>query len=298
MNFLKITDLDKQQIRNILKSSSALKEKKKKNKTHHELENKNIGLFFETPSTRTRISFSVAISDLGATSIFMDQNQLQLARGEGLKDTAKVLSRYLDSIAIRALSHEKVKELAQNSEIPVINAMTKKHHPCQALADLLTIKESKKDFDELKFAWIGDGNNVCHSSILSNSLMNIHTSVATPKGYEPNKEIIKEAKELKGNLELLNDPKKAAKNSDIIYTDVWFSIGEEKEETKKKDFNDFKITQELVESAKNDAIVMHCMPIKGEEIERRVVEGPHSVIYEQAENRLHTEKALLTELLK
>ncbi|PTD93446.1 ornithine carbamoyltransferase [archaeon SCG-AAA382B04] len=298
MIFLKITDLKKEEIKNLLRSSSALKEKRKKKKTHHKLDDTNIGLFFETPSTRTRISFSVGISELGGNSIFMDQNQLQLARGEGLKDTGRVLSKYLDAVAIRALDHQKIKELAKNSKIPIINAMTKKYHPCQALADLQTIQEYKKDLKNLKFGWIGDGNNVCHSNILANSLMNIKTSVATPKGYEPDEEIIQKAKELGGELKISNEPKEVAKDADVLYTDVWFSTGEKENKSKIKDFSGFKITNELVEIAENDVIIMHCMPIKGREIERELVDSQHSVIYEQAENRLHTEKALLIKLLE
>ncbi len=298
MNFLKITDLKEQKIKKILKKSSDLKEKKKKSKPHHELKNKNIGLFFEEPSTRTRISFAAGISDLGSNSVFMDQKQLQLKRGESLKDTAKVLSSYLDAITIRSLNHEKVKELAKHSSIPVINAMTKIHHPCQSLADLLTIQEHKNTLRNLTFTWVGDGNNVCHSSILANSLMNIKTKVATPRGYEPNKEIIEQGKKLGGNIELFNNPKKAIKDTDIVYTDVWFSTGENITKKKKNDFAGFQINKELIKEAKRDVIVMHCMPIKGNEISREILETPNSVIYEQAENRLHTEKALLIELMK
>lgn len=297
MNLLKITDFNKNKIKDILSKSKELKKQKKEKIKHKELKDKNIGLFFEEPSTRTRISFSVAINDLGSNSIFMDQKQLQLSRGEGLKDTAEVFSRYLDAVAIRTLSHEKIKKLAQNSTIPIINAMTKKHHPCQSLADLLTIKEKKGNLEELEFTWIGDGNNVCHSAILANSIMGIKTNVATPRSYEPNKEVIKEAKKIGGEIELFNEPKRALKDSDIIYTDVWVSTGDKNPEQKKKDFKGFKITKELLKQTKDDSIVMHCMPIKGNEIERKIVEGKKSVIYDQAENRLHTQKALLTKLM-
>ncbi|OKY77168.1 MAG: Ornithine carbamoyltransferase ArgF [Candidatus Methanohalarchaeum thermophilum] len=299
MDLLKITNLGKKDLKDLLKKTDILKEKKIRGKPHKELESKSVGLLFEEPSTRTRISFSVGCSDLGMHSLYLKEEDLQIRRGENIKDTGNVISRYLDSLVIRALDHQKIKKLAQHSTIPIINAMSKKYHPCQAIADLYTIKEKKDQLRDLKFAWIGDANNVCNSNILGNSMMDIETRIASPKGYEPEKKVIKEAQKYQGDIKIFNDPYKAVEDSDIIYTDVWISTGDDRDPSEiKQDFKEFKVTQELVNQAKPDAIVMHCMPIKGNEITREVVESTQSVIYDQAENRLHTEKALLLKLLK
>ncbi len=295
MDFLKITDFSKEKIKNLIGSSISFKQKEGTSlkSDYIPLSRKHIGLFFERPSTRTRISMSVAVEDLGATPHQLDEENMQLKRGEAIEDTAKVLSRYFHGMAARALEHESIERFANNSDIPVVNAMSSKFHPCQALADLHTIKEYKKTFSDTRLAWIGDGNNVCSSIILGGAVVGMDLIVATPKGYEPEKSVLDEASKYEGNVEITNDPKVAAEGADALYTDVWVSTGYEDERAKREsDFEKFTVNKNLLELAKDDSIVMHCMPIEGEEIDREVVEGPNSVIYDQAENRLHTAKAL------
>jgi ornithine carbamoyltransferase len=259
---------------------------------------KTLGLLFEKASTRTRASFEVAMTHLGGHSIYLNPMDTQLGRGETLKDTAMTLSRYLDAIAIRAMSHKTVEELAEHSTIPIINALTDLEHPCQILADLFTIKEKKGTFD-LKLAYIGDGNNVCNSLIGGAALVGMEISVATPKGYEPNNEIVKRAKDISSsNVNITQNPAEAASSADIIYTDVWVSMGQEKNEAQRiKDFKNYTVNKELV-SISNNTLVMHCLPAKrGQEITDEVIDGPNSIVFDQAENRLHVQKALLEQVM-
>lgn len=258
---------------------------------------KSIGMIFEKPSTRTRVSFEVAIYQLGAHPVYLSPKELQLSRGETIKDTAQVLSRYLNGIVIRTFSHKTIEEFARWATVPVINALTDEHHPCQAMADMMTILEKKGKLQGIKIAYIGDGNNVANSLIEASALTQAKLSIATPSGCEPLKEVIERAKSFT-EIELFHEPEKAIKDADVIYTDVWLSMGEEGNIEKKNKFEGFQINTELLKKAKPDAIVMHCLPAhRGEEITDEVIDGPQSVVLDQAENRLHTEKALLEFLL-
>jgi ornithine carbamoyltransferase len=267
------------------------------------LKGKTLGMIFQKSSTRTRVSFEVGMYQLGGIALFLSANELQLGRGETIADTAKVLSRYLDAIMARTYSHQDIVELAKNATIPVINGLSDLLHPCQALADYLTIMEKKGQFQGIKLAYIGDGNNVCHSLLIGASKFGINISIATPINYEPSKDIVNMAKENSkqsgASIYLSNDAYEAAANADVIYTDVWVSMGQEKEkESRLKAFQGFQINSKLLSYAKKDVIFMHCLPAhRGEEVSDEVIDGEHSVVFDQAENRLHAQKAILLKLL-
>lgn len=300
MNLVSILDA-KDYLEKLFELSSKLKGDAKKGMFSEALKHRCLGLIFEKPSTRTRVSFEVAMAQLGGNTIYLDYATTQLRRGEAVKDTARVLSRYLDAIVYRAHRHEDVMELARHSSVPVINGLSDLEHPTQLLSDLFTIKEKKGSLNQ-KLAFIGDGNNVCNSLLLGCALVGMNISVACPKGYEPDKKIVAEAKKIaerKGsNVEIFNDPAKAAKGAGILYTDVWVSMGQEREAKKRlKDFKDFQINKKLVALA-NSPLVMHCLPAKrGLEITEDVLESGASIVFDQAENRLHVQKALLLMLL-
>lgn len=299
-NFLSIKDLTRDEIIDILDTSCRLKEERKSGKTGEKLRKKTLLLLFEKKSTRTRISFEVAMHELGGNSIYLNPADTQLGRGETIGDTSRVVSRYVHAIAARVNDHQRLIELAENSTIPVINALSDLEHPCQLLADLMTIREEKGRLEGLRLAWVGDGNNVCNSAILASSLTGIKIRVATPKGYEPDQEIVRDGRRLGGNITVTDDPREAVKGADIAYTDVWTSMGDEEErEQRLRDFKPYQVNRELLEMAKDDAIVLHCLPAhRGEEITDEVMNGPNSKVLDQAENRLHTEKALLLRLLE
>ncbi len=299
-NFLSIKDLTRDEIIDILDTSCRLKEERKSSKTGEKLRKKTLLLLFEKRSTRTRISFEVAMHELGGNSIYLNPADTQLGRGETIGDTSRVVSRYVHAIAARVNDHQTLIELAENSTIPVINALSDLEHPCQLLADLMTIREEKGRLEGLRLAWVGDGNNVCNSAILASSLTGIKIRVATPKGYEPDQEIVRDGRRLGGNITVTDDPREAVKGADIVYTDVWTSMGDEEErEQRLIDFKPYQVNRELLEMAKDDAIVLHCLPAhRGEEITDEVMNGPNSKVLDQAENRLHTEKALLLRLLE
>lgn len=261
---------------------------------------KSIGLFFEKASTRTRISFQAGIYQLGAQAIYLNPNDLQIGRGETVEDTAKVLSRYLHGIVIRTFAHKTIENFAHNSTIPVINGLTDLHHPCQVLADLMTVKEKKGALKGIRLTYIGDGNNIANSLIEAASLTGINLTVASPKGYEPDKKVYESARSANVKVNLTTDPEKAAKNADVIYTDVWVSMGQEKDMIKKrKKFKGYQINKKLLSLAKPDAIVMHCLPAhRGEEITDDVFDSRQSVVFDQAENKLHIQKALLEMLIR
>lgn len=299
-NFLSIKDLTRDEIIDILDTSCRLKEERKSGKTGEKLRKKTLLLLFEKKSTRTRISFEVAMHELGGNSIYLNPADTQLGRGETIGDTSRVVSRYVHAIAARVNDHQTLIELAENSTIPVINALSDHEHPCQLLADLMTIREEKGRLEGLRLAWVGDGNNVCNSAILASSLTGIKIRVATPKGYEPDQEIVRDGRRLGGDITVTDDPREAVKGADIVYTDVWTSMGDEEErEQRLRDFKPYQVNRELLEMAKDDAIVLHCLPAhRGEEITDEVMNGPNSKVLDQAENRLHTEKALLLRLLE
>lgn len=302
-DLLTVGDLTKEDIENILKRSSLLKEKQKRGETHCSLIGKSLGMFFEKASTRTRISFEVGIYQLGGQAIFLTYQDLQIGRGETIADTARVLSRYIDCLVVRTFSQKVVEELARYATIPVINGLTDIHHPCQVLSDLFTIFEKKGRLNGLKLCYIGDGNNVANSLIEGATRVGINLTLACPDGYEPLKEIVREAIAEKGkggsHIEILRDPLKAAEGADILYTDVWASMGQESEREKRlKVFSPYQVNSKIVQVAKPDVLVMHCLPAhRGEEITDEVIDGKYSIVLDQAENRLHTQKAILEMLM-
>ena len=297
-DFLTLMDLSSDEVVLVLKRAIELKSGKDADKCP--LIGKSIGLLFEKSSTRTRVSLEVGIYQLGAQAIYMSPKDTQIGRGETIHDTAKVLSRYLDAVVMRTYSHNILTEFASHSSIPIINGLSDLHHPCQILSDLMTILEKKERLKDIKLTYIGDGNNVANSLIEAASLMGLTLVMACPKGYEPDPETLKRAKALSDSrIAIMTDPTVAAYNSDVVYTDVWVSMGQEKEAAKKKqEFIQYQINNKLLSYARKDAIVLHCMPAhRGEEITDEVIDGPQSVIFDQAENRLHTQKALLEFLL-
>jgi ornithine carbamoyltransferase len=298
-HLLSIADLSHWDIINLLDIASDLKEKRKRGKTNDELKNKTLAMLFEKSSTRTRISFEVAMTELGGHAIYLNYKDVQLGRGESVGDTARVMSRYVHAIMARVYKHETLTELCENGTIPVINGLSDIEHPCQLLADLLTIREYKGKFKGLNFAWIGDGNNVCNSAMLACAITGMKMTFACPEGYEPNVQIVSKARELGGTVNIITDPLKAAKNADILSTDVWVSMGDEEEyDQRLRDFKPYQINSKLLEQAKHDVMVLHCLPAhRGEEITAEVVDGPNSAVFDQAENRLHIQKALLLKLL-
>lgn len=303
-DLLKMNDLSKEEILDILNLADQLKYEKKHNITHHHLKGKSLGMIFEKSSTRTRVSFETGMFQLGGNALFLSSSDLQIGRGEPICDTAKVLSRYLDGIMIRTFKQEEVQTLAENSSIPIINGLTDDEHPCQVLADLMTIREYKNSFDGLKVCYIGDGNNMANSLIVGCLKVGMNFSIASPKDYTITDEYITLANEIadkaKVNFTLTTSPKEAIKDADIVITDVWASMGQESEAQKRiKDFNGYCITPQLMKGAKEDAIVLHCLPAhREEEISTEVFEKHQSSIFDEAENRLHAQKAVLVKLLK
>ena len=297
-NFLSSLDISKEELLHILEIANKFKNKE----LDIQLENKVLGLIFDKSSTRTRVSFQVAMSRLGGTTIDLNPTTSQIGRGEPIKDTARVLSKYCDAIAIRTFNHSDLEEYAKWSTKPIINALTDLEHPCQALADFLTIKEEFSDFKNVILTFIGDGNNVANSLILCGAMLGVEVRIACPKGYEPNSVVINKSYEINKNKNLLkitNDPNSAVLGANVLYTDVWSSMGEEKQkEEKDKIFNGFTIDSDLVSKADKDAIILHCLPAyRSKEITDEVFEGKKNRIFEQAENRLHAQQALLSCLL-
>jgi len=259
--------------------------------------NKTLAMLFEKPSTRTRVSFETGMKQLGGHAIILSLNEMQHSRGESVEDTARTLSGYVDVIVARVYEHDFIEKLAKHATIPVINGLSNSYHPCQTLADMMTIKEHKKKFKDLKIAWVGDGNNVCNSLIFGCSKTQIEIAVATPKGFEPNPEVVKKASN-NTTVELTADPKSAVKDADIVITDTFTSIHTSDPKRIEKFLPSFQVNDSLMKKAKNDAIFMHCLPAKrDQEVTSSVIDGPQSVVWTEAENRLHTQKALLLSLL-
>ncbi|MEI6609281.1 MAG: ornithine carbamoyltransferase [Deltaproteobacteria bacterium] len=299
-DLLSIYDLETADFENIWKNAARLKKLLKQGKEHASLKGKTLGMIFDKSSTRTRISFEVGMYQLGGIALFLNSRDTQIGRGETIADSAHMMSRYLNGIMIRTFTQDSVEEFARYAIIPVINGLTDLFHPCQILSDLFTIKEKKGSYEKLKIAYIGDGNNIANSWIEAAARLPIQLALACPKGYEPNKEIMtKCARQASEGITLYSDPLDAARNADVLYTDVWTSMGQEAEDTeRKKIFKNYSINTKLLAEAKNDAIVMHCLPAhRGEEITADVIDGPHSVVIDQAENRLHVQKAILEILL-
>ena len=277
--------------------SIKLKEENKTVKGKQLLENKTLAMLFEKPSTRTRVSFETGMKQLGGHTIILSLNEMQHSRGESVEDTAKTLSGYVDGIVARVYEHSFIEDLAKHATVPVINGLSNSYHPCQTLADFMTIKEHKKKFKDLKIAWIGDGNNVCNSLIFGCSKTQTDIVIATPKGFEPNPEVVKKASE-NTTIDLTTDPESAVKDADIVMTDTFTSIHTSDPKRIEKFLPTFQVNDSLMEKAKNDAIFMHCLPAKREqEVTSSVIDGPQSVVWDEAENRLHTQKALLLSLL-
>ncbi len=276
--------------------SIKLKEENKTGKGKPLLENKTLVMLFEKPSTRTRVSFETGMKQMGGHTIILSLNEMQHSRGESVEDTAKTLSRYVDAIVARVYEHSFIENLAKHSTIPVINGLSNSYHPCQTLADFMTIKEHKKKFKGLKIAWIGDGNNVCNSLIFGCSKTQTEIAIATPKGFEPNSEVVKKSSK-HTSVDLTTDPESAVKDADIVMTDTFTSIHTSDPKRIEKFLPSFQVNDSLMEKAKNDAIFMHCLPAKREqEVSSSVIDGPQSVVWDQAENRLHSQKALLSSL--
>jgi len=295
-NLLTLRELDKKELADILELAIKLKKEHKKGSDTPLLKNKTLAMIFQKPSTRTRVSFEAGMFQLGGYALNLSSNDLQLSRGETIGDTAKTLSRYVNAIMARVYEHEAIEELAKNATVPVINGLSNSFHPCQILADLMTIKEKKKKLAGLKIAWVGDGNNVCNSLIYGCAKSSINIAIATPKGFEPNQQVVKESKK---HVEILltNDPSSAVKNADVVMTDTFVSIHNDQKRIKKF-LPKFQVNSSLMKKAKKDAIFLHCLPAKrGQEVTAEVIDGPQSVVWDETENRLHTQKALLVSLL-
>lgn len=296
-NLISIQDLTKAEIEDIFNLTDKLK--KDKAKFSKVLQGKTIALIFQKPSNRTRVSFEVGMYQLGGNSIYLAPNEINLGVRESIKDVAKTLSRYVDGIVLRTFEHKNVLELAEYATVPVINGLSDFSHPCQALADIYTIKEKLPDLKKVTLAYVGDGNNVCNSLIFACAKLGMAMNIATPKGYEPQAEVIAQVKGKGSRINLGNDPFAAVKAADVIYTDVWTSMGQEKEaEQRRRIFKDFQINTGLIGLAKKGALVMHCLPAhRGEEITDQAIDSPTSVVFDQAENRMHVQKAVLIKLL-
>lgn len=297
-HLLKLADLSKNDILDILNLADQLKYENKHGIEHHHLKGKTLGMIFQKSSTRTRVSFETGMYQLGGQALFLSNRDLQIGRGEPVQDTARVLSRYLDGIMIRTFAQQEVEDLAKYGSIPVINGLTDYCHPCQVLADLMTIREYKKSFDGLKFCFIGDGNNMANSLIVGAISMGMECTVACPDGYKPDPEIMKWAKE-NGNFTCSPNILACAKDADILYTDVWASMGQESERIERQTiFKDYQINDDVMAVAKPDAMVLHCLPAhREEEITEKVFEEHADEIFDQAENRLHAQKAVLVKLM-
>lgn len=296
-HFLKLSDFTTDELVNLLKRGIELKKLHKLGKCPKPLQGKVLGMIFEKSSTRTRVSFEVGAYHLGGYGIYLNQQISQLGRGESYADTARVLSRYVDMVLLRTFSEERLLELAKYSDVPVINGLTDMHHPCQILTDMMTIHEKKQSVRRQVITYVGDGNNMAHSWVNAAKAMGFELRIATPKNYEMHEAVIEKTKEMK-NVLVTNDPVEAVTGSDVIYTDTWFSMGQEVTEQKKKAFLPFQVNQELVSKANSGAIIMHCLPAhRGEEITDEVMDGPQSVIFDEAENRLYAQMAILESLV-
>ena len=297
MNILTLDELNSKDLTHIIDLAIDLKKQQKKDKEKPLLQKKTLAMIFEKPSTRTRVSFETGMFQLGGHALTLSPNDLQLSRGESIEDTAKVLSRYVNVIMARVYDHKSLETFARHASVPVINGLSDSFHPCQILADLMTIKEHKKNLKKIKIAWIGDGNNVCNSLILGCAKLKIKLAIAVPNGYEPDFDVMKIGKEAE-ILQVSDEPETAVQDADVIMTDTFVSIHNTNSDRIKKFLPKFQVNQSLMNKAKKDAIFMHCLPAKrDEEVTADVIDGPKSVVWDEAENRLHVQKALLVHLL-
>ncbi|MEJ2059096.1 MAG: ornithine carbamoyltransferase [Gammaproteobacteria bacterium] len=295
-HLLTLRDLSTEELRQLVSRASELKQLQRDGTAHEPLKGKTLAMVFEKSSTRTRVSFEVGMAQLGGHALFLSPRDTQLGRGEPIEDTARVLSRMVDVIMIRTYEHDKLVRFAENSSVPVINGLTDLFHPCQLLADLQTYAEHRGDIAGRRVTWVGDGNNMCHSWMNAAQMLDFELRIACPRGYEPDPDILKATA---SNARLHPDPLDAAQDSDLIVTDVWASMGQEEEQAaRRRAFADYQVNWELMRQARNDAVFMHCLPAhREEEVTTEVLEGPHSVVWDEAENRLHAQKALLEFLL-
>jgi ornithine carbamoyltransferase len=302
-DFTRIGTWNSDELKTALDLADELKALRKQREPHELLPGRTLGMIFQKPSTRTRVSFEVGIHELGGTGLYLSANDLQLGRGEAIKDTANVLDRYVDAIMIRTFAQDDVEELAEHADVPVINGLTDYSHPCQALADLMTIRERLERLSGVRLLYLGDGNNVCISLMLGAARFGMRFVAAVPEGYDPDENAVTAARraavQMGGTVELVRDPKEAAEGAEVLYTDVWTSMGQEEEaERRRSDLAAYRIDDELLSRAAPDAIVLHCLPAHyGEEITEEVLYGPHSAVWDQAENRLHAQKALMALLI-
>ena len=298
-DFTRIGTWNSEELRTALDLADELKKLRRQREPHELLPGRTLGMIFQKPSTRTRVSFEVGIAELGGRGLFLSAGDLQLGRGETIRDTATVLSRYLDAIMIRTFEQDEVEQLAESADIPVINGLTDYSHPCQALADLMTIRERLDRLSGVRLAYLGDGNNVCISLMVGAARFGMRFVAATPQGYEPDETAVSAARraavQMGGTVELVRDAADAVREAEVVYTDVWTSMGQEEEsERRRKDLANYQINDQLLAGASPDAIVLHCLPAHyGEEITEEVLYGPHSAVWDQAENRLHAQKALM-----
>ncbi len=295
-HFLTLMDLSSEELHALLRRATELKAMRGSSQSYEPLRGKVLGMIFEKSSTRTRVSFEVGMAQFGGSALFLSPRDTQLGRGEPLADTARVLSRMVDGIMIRTFEHEKIEEFARYSQVPVINGLTDRFHPCQLLADMQTYFEHRGDIAGKTVAWVGDGNNMCHSYINAARQLDFQLRVACPLGYEPDAEIANAAG---GRVQLVEDPLEAAEAADLVVTDVWASMGQESEQDERHEvFAEYQVNERVMAQAKADALFMHCLPAhRGEEVTNEVIEGPQSVVWDEAENRLHAQKALLELLL-
>ncbi|SEW24753.1 ornithine carbamoyltransferase [Natrinema salifodinae] len=298
-HFLDIDDVSRDELSAILERASEYKRAQQAGEDHADLDGQTLGMIFQKPSTRTRVSFETGMTQLGGHAVFLGEDDIQLGRGEPLKDTSRTLSRYVDAVMARVFKHENIEVLAEYADVPVVNGLTDDAHPCQTLADLLTIREHEGGFEGVSAAWIGDGNNVAQSFALGAALTDLDLTIATPDGYEVDEDVLERSRDLGGDPTVTTDPVEAATDADVIYTDVWISMGQEDErDVRMNDFEGFQVCSDLLDHAP-DASVMHCLPAhRGEEITDDVIEGDRSIVFDQAENRLHAQKALLSWLLE
>lgn len=298
-DFLALSDWTLEDLESIFSLTRELKQKQKEGTPHRLLEGQTLGMIFEKSSTRTRVSFEVGMFQLGGHGLFLHSGTTQMGRGEPIKDTARVMSGYCDGVMARTYSHQALEEFAENSYVPIINGLSDLYHPCQLVADMFTVTEHKEDYRNLKYCWVGDGNNMANSWINAAALVGFELRIATPKGYEPDQDIVAMAEKSGANIILTNDPREAAAGVDVLNTDVWASMGHEAEQQERiKAFTGFQINTALLKLAAPDAVVMHCLPAhRDEEITDDVVEGAQSIIFDEAENRLHAQKAILATLM-
>ena len=301
-SFIDLSDFKRPDLRRIMDLARDLKKKQKAGEPHELLKGKSLAMIFMKPSTRTRVSFEVGMTQLGGHALYLEPGGTQLGRGETISDTAKVLSRYCDVIMARVFAHSDIKDLAKYATVPVINGLSDLHHPCQIMADMMTIEEHKGRLEGLKITYVGDSNNVSNSIMQGCTIMGMNVTIGSPKGYTPVPEIMKNAvalsKEYGTKLEVVGSPAEAVRNADVIYTDTFFSMGQERAKAKEEALMPFQVNEKLINAAKKDVIVMHCLPAhRGEEIVDAVMDGPHSVVFDQAENRLHAQKAILALLV-